>query len=30
VIEDIAKEFKTTLQDRLDTSAEVVVGTFAP
>ena len=30
VIEDIAKEFKTTLQARLDASAEVVVGTFAP
>lgn len=30
VIEDIAKEFKTTLQEQLDTSADVVVGTFAP
>jgi uncharacterized protein YfdQ (DUF2303 family) len=30
VIEDIAKEFKTTLQERLDGSAEVSVGTFAP
>lgn len=30
VIEDIAKEFKTTLQGRLDSSADVSVGTFTP